>query len=67
LSWLSSLLPFVVSGIINYTPNGANINARLVATATGTILAAYTLSIPNFVINNAFPTIEGQDLLIKNS
>jgi len=60
-------VPFVVSGIINYTPNGANINARLVATATGTILAAYTLSIPNFVINNAFPTVEGQDLLIKNS
>jgi len=60
-------VPFVLSGIINYTPNGANINARLVATATGTILAAYTLALPNFVIHNAFPTIEGQDLIIKNS
>jgi len=60
-------VPFVLSGIINYTPNGANINARLVDTRSGTILAAYTLSVPNFVINNAFPTVEGQDLLIKNS
>ena len=60
-------LPFILSGIINYTPNGANVNVRLVATQSGAILAAYTLTIPNFVIENAFPHIEGQDIVIKGS
>ncbi|MDC2891150.1 FlgO family outer membrane protein [Psychrosphaera sp. 1_MG-2023] len=56
---------YVISGIINYSPNGANINARLVSTKSGAILAAYTLSMPAFVLENAFPTVEGQDIVIR--
>lgn len=57
--------PYVISGIINYSASGANINARLIATQSGAIIAAYTLSMPAFVMEHAFPTVEGQDLVIR--
>lgn len=58
-------MPYIVSGIINYTANGANINARLIASNSGAILAAYTLSMPAFVIEHAFAIVDGQDLVIR--
>lgn len=56
---------FVISGIVNYSPTGANINTRLVDTKSGTILAAYSITMPTFVIEHAFPILEGQNLIIK--
>lgn len=59
-------LPYVLTGVLTYTPNGVNINSRLIAVSTSTIIAAYTLSMPTYVVENAFPLVEGQDLLLKD-
>jgi TolB-like protein len=59
-------VPYVLSGIISYTPNGVNINTKLIAVATSTIIAAHTLAMPGFIVEHAFPVVEGQDILIKD-
>ncbi|SFC25508.1 FlgO family outer membrane protein [Pseudoalteromonas denitrificans] len=56
---------FVVSGIINYSKSGININSRLMKMSNANILAANSLSMPYFVMKSAFPTVAGNDLIIK--
>lgn len=57
-------LPYVLTGIISYTTQGININARLIATQTGNVIAAHSQVMPNFVFKQAFPHVEGQDIVI---
>jgi len=56
---------YVLTGTIQYNAKSALINSRLMAVNDGTIIAAYTLPIPNFMLQHAFPLLEGQDIVIK--
>jgi len=58
--------PFIVSGIINYTQSGVNINSRFIQTNNSNIIAAQSISIPNFVVKSTFPQVDGTDLIITN-
>lgn len=59
-------VPYVLSGVLSYTPNGVNINTKLLAVKTSTIIAAHSLSMPGFIVEHAFPVVEGQDIVIKD-
>lgn len=59
------LAPYMVSGIINYTQTGATINSRLIQTKNAQILAVNSLFLPNFMLKNEFPLVEGSNLFIK--
>ncbi|MCJ8294164.1 MAG: FlgO family outer membrane protein [Colwellia sp.] len=58
---------FVIAGIISYQKNSVTLNTRLMNTSDSTILATNALSMPNFIMAGAYPTVEGANLLIKTN
>ncbi|MFT7005708.1 MAG: TolB-like protein [Colwellia sp.] len=58
---------FVIAGIISYQKNAITLNTRLMNTSDSTILATNALSVPNFIMAGAYPSVEGANLLIKTN
>ncbi len=56
---------YILSGVINYTPNAVNINARVINIHQSEIVAAHSFAIPNYIVRNSFPIVDGVDILIK--
>lgn len=56
---------FILSGVISYAPTAININSRLLGIKESELLATNTLTIPNYIIRNSFPLIEGDDIIVK--
>lgn len=56
---------FILSGVISYAPTAININSRLLGIAESELLATNTLTIPNYIIRNSFPIVEGNNIIIN--
>jgi len=56
---------YILSGVINYTPNSVNINARVINIKQSEIVAAHTFSIPNYIVRSSYPIVDGVDIIIK--
>lgn len=54
--------PYVVAGVIHYTPNGVNINSRFISMNNASVVAVANVSIPNEIVEDAFPIVEGMSL-----
>jgi TolB-like protein len=58
---------YVLSGYLNYAPDAVNINVSLLDIQNALIMATAVTSMPNYIALNAFPVIEGQNLIIKEN
>ncbi|GHB63085.1 hypothetical protein GCM10008107_10230 [Psychrosphaera saromensis] len=56
---------YILSGVINYTPNSVNINARVINIKQSEIVAAHSFSIPNYIVRSSYPIVDGVDIIIK--
>lgn len=54
--------PYILAGVIHYTPNGVNINSRFISMNNASVVAVATVSIPNEIVEDAFPIVEGMSL-----
>lgn len=56
---------YILSGVIKYTPNSVNINARVINIKESEIVAAHSFNIPNYIVRNSYPIVDGVDIIIK--